>query len=267
MRADKDILEAVQKHHNNVVDYMNRSGASVLMTSLVGSQNYGLADDTSDIDTYSFVLPSITDMSVLRDPIATEYDLKDGKCCIKDMRVALNLLIKTNPNSIEWFCSDYMIFNPQYEKMLKKFTKKKNRESFLYCDIVQMGNSCKGMSKQLKNRNMPAGKKYSHALRIREMWESYLFGNTDVILKFKDESIRLEAVEAKRCTDETKNDEFQRKSNEIAESIEYSIESLQKWDGLQSALIKQKENKIYIYNLQFLLFQKHLMLQTAKVFG
>ena len=267
MRTDKEILEAVQKHHDSVSNYMERRGASVLMTSLVGSQNYGLANETRDIDTYSFVLPSITEMSELRDPIATEYDLKDGKCCIKDMRAALNLLIKTNPNSIEWFCSDYMVFNPQYEDMLKKFTNKKNRKSFLYCDIIQMGNSCKGMSKQLKNRNMPVGKKYSHALRIREMWESYLFGNTDIILKFKNEFTRLEAAEAKRCTDETKNEEYQRKSDEIAAAIKYSVEALQKWDKLSSALEKQKENRRFIYNLQFLLFQKHLMLQTAKVFG
>ena len=266
MRTDKEILEAVQKHHDSVVDYMGRRNADVLMTVLVGSQNYDLACDTSDIDTFSFVLPSIFDISTLKDPIATEYELDDGKCCIKDMRTALNLLMKTNPNSVEWFCSDYIIYNPTYMRILKKYLSNKQRKVFLYCDVVQMANSCKGMIRQLKNRNMPAGKKYSHTLRVVDMWNAYVLGDTDNILKLSDVN-KLIAREAKHCTDESKNEEYQIKSEQISEAIEYSFKTIFGETISQNILMKQKENKEYVYGLQELLLMKHLALQIANKFG
>jgi predicted nucleotidyltransferase len=268
MRTDEEILEAVQNHHNNVVENYKRREAEVLMTVLVGSQNYNIASETSDIDTVSFVLPSITEIALLHDPIATEYELDDGKCIIKDIRAALNLLKKTNPNSVEWFCSNYNIYNPNYEHLLKKFFDKKHRSEFLYCDLFQMENSCKGMAKQLKNRNMPAGKKYSHALRVRDMFVSYILGDTDNILNFRSEEIRSIAAEAKQCKDESRDEEFQQKSEEIADEISKIIEEVNNNLPNDNKLaIKQNKNKESVNYLQFSLIAKHFSLQLAKIFG
>ena len=49
------ILEEVKKKHKLVLS----RGENVIFTALVGSQNYGLANENSDIDTYSFILPSL----------------------------------------------------------------------------------------------------------------------------------------------------------------------------------------------------------------
>lgn len=267
MRTDEQVLQAVQYHHNNVVENYKRRETEVLMTVLIGSQNYNIASDSSDIDTVSFVLPNITEIASLRDPVATEYELDDGKCIVKDIRAALNLLMKTNPNSVEWFCSNYNIYNSNYEHMLKKFFDKKHRSEFLYCDLFQMENSCRGMAKQLKNRNMPAGKKYSHALRIRDMFVSYILGDTDNILKFRNEETRLIAAEAKRCNDESRNEEFQQKSEEVADEISKMIEELNNTLSNDNKLaIQQNKNKATIGHLQSSLTVKHFLLQTAEIF-
>ena len=267
MRTQEEIMEAIQNHHNSVVDYVGRRNGDVLMTVLIGSQNYDIAGEESDIDTYSFVLPSIGEIAALRDPMGFEYELKDGKCCVKDMRTALNLLMKTNPNSIEWFCSDYNIYNSNYEHMLKKFFDKKHRSEFLYCDLFQMENSCRGMAKQLKNRNMPAGNKYSHALRVRDMFVSYMLGDTDNILKFRNEETRLIAAEAKRCEDKSKDEEFQQKSEEVADEISKMIEEFNNTLPNDNKLaIQQNKNKATIGHLQSSLTVKHFLLQTAEIF-
>ena len=54
------------------------------MTSLVGSQNYDLDDELSDIDTYSLVYPPILDIANAKDPYCGMFELKDGHCNIKD---------------------------------------------------------------------------------------------------------------------------------------------------------------------------------------
>ena len=75
------------------------------------------------------------------------------------------------------------------------------------------------------------------------------------------------AREAKRCTDESKNEEYQLKSEQIAEAIEYSFKSIFGDMISQNILMKQKENKKYVYGLQELLLMKHLALQISNKFG
>lgn len=99
MMTNKEIMDAVTEHHRFVENKVEPM--TVVMTVLIGSQNYGLAHEYSDIDTCSFILPTVKQLAYAYEPIATEYEVKDGKCVVKDIRSALNLLAKTNPNSIE----------------------------------------------------------------------------------------------------------------------------------------------------------------------
>ncbi len=262
MKTKEEILEIVEKHHNIAINYMNRTKGTVVMTVLVGSQNYGLEHKDSDVDTYSFVLPPLGEIAGVKDPVATEVELKDGKCCIKDIRVALNLLIKTNPNSVEWFCSDYVVYNSVYERLMKRYINEKTRDKFLYCDIFQMGNACAGMSYQLKNRNMPVGKKFSHALRVRDMWTSYLCGETENILKFREEETRKRAFAAKL----SKNEEYQKLSEEVSNEIADSVAKLKELNQEALAKINQQmsANKEYVRFLQYLILAKHCALELAK---
>ena len=58
LEEDERIIAAVWRHHNAVA----HKGYLVVMTSLVGSQNYDLDHENSDIDTFSLVYPPLQDL-------------------------------------------------------------------------------------------------------------------------------------------------------------------------------------------------------------
>lgn len=167
----KDIMTAV-KHHHLLVE---NKGFEVVMTVLIGSQNYGLATDESDIDTFTFVLPSITGLALAREPASGEFEVEDGKCMYKDIRLALNLLKKTSPNSVECFLGKYRYYNPVYAGILEKYLDNETILNYMiHCNYSHMLYAMAGMAHQLTKRNMPAGKRYSHALRLYSMSDTFL---------------------------------------------------------------------------------------------
>ena len=127
---------------------------------------------------------------------------------------------------------------------------------------MAMGKSCKGMANNLKNRNMPAGKKYSHALRVKDMWESYILGETDNILKFRKEETRELALKAK--LDGMNDEEYQRLSEEISNEINESIDQIKKSDEINYN--EQIRNKIHISTLQCMLVAKKFLYQMADLY-
>jgi predicted nucleotidyltransferase len=164
---DEHILAAVQAHHDEVV----AQGYIVVFTSLVGSQNYDLDDVKSDIDTFSFILPSLEDLALVKEPYASCFEAKDGGHCeVKDIRLALNLLKKTSPNSVEYFASKYKVFNPVYEPLLREYFDDNTKLwNMLHCNYSHMLYAMAGMAHQLTKRNMPSGKRYAHAIRLQDM--------------------------------------------------------------------------------------------------
>ena len=70
------------------------------------------------------------------------------------------------------------------------------------------------------------------------------------------------------CKDESRDEEFQQKSEEIADEISKIIEEVN--DNLPNdnkLAIKQNKNKESISYLQFSLIAKHFSLRLAKTFG
>jgi predicted nucleotidyltransferase len=193
-------MEHVKAHHDKFLDL---HGDEVVMTSLIGSQNYGLDTETSDYDTFSLVLPSFEDLALANDPVAGEYDVEDGKCMYKDIRIALNLLKKPSPNSLEVFFSNYVYINPQYKEIIDNYINyPPHAQYIMHCSYQHMIDACVGMSKQLATRNMPSGKKLSHAIRMKNMLPYYLDNlYAKDLLKIHDEDDLLLAQEVKPITD------------------------------------------------------------------
>ena len=167
IEEDKAILAAVKRHHDAVA----AKGYVVVMTSLVGSQNYDLDDSNSDIDTFSLVYPMLSDIALAKEPYAGFFTAKDGGHCeIKDIRLALNLLRKTSPNSVEYFLSKYKIYNPIFEDVLKEYLEVNTKLlSMVHCNYEHMLYAMAGMAHQLTKRYMPAGKRFAHAVRLQDM--------------------------------------------------------------------------------------------------
>ena len=218
----EEILERVRAHHQLVEDL----GFTVVMTSLVGSQNYGLADDTSDIDTYSFVLPSFEQLATAEEPDTDVVEADDGLCNIKDIRLALNLLQKTSPNSIEYFTSKYQVYNPKFESVLKEYLEDKViLYDMIHANTYHMLSAMAGMARQLVKRNMPAGKRCAHALRLQNML-FYYFTSKDpykVLDMRGDEQIVLAM---KRDTNTENDESYNKTCIEVAEEMELFRDNL-----------------------------------------
>lgn len=192
MNDEKKIYEALYAHHENV----KQRGFSPVMTVLVGSQNYDLATESSDYDTFTFILPTLKDIATLKNPVSKTYDGEDGHINIKDIRLALNLLRKTNPNSVECFATKYKKTEEGYEWM----------HAFppyaLRCDSQNMMDAIGGMAHQMSKRNMTPGKRLAHILRMHCMVYRYMDIDAD-ILSMTGEEHRL-ATKAKLDPDNPK---------------------------------------------------------------
>lgn len=168
----RDIINAVNAHHYMVKDKF--PDTDVVMTVLIGSNNYKLDTPESDIDTITFIMPPIKDIVSARDPISGEFEVEDGKCIYKDIRLALNLLKKTSPNSVEYFVGKYKAFSARYKTILEKYLDDDEKmNKMVHCNYNHMLYAIAGMAHQLTKRNMPVGKRYSHALRLRSMVETF----------------------------------------------------------------------------------------------
>lgn len=166
---------AVETHAQKVKQFIERFGAQHFMTVLIGSQNYGLDSKDSDIDTFSFVMPSLNDLITGKPPLSFEIDTDDGKCSVKDYRLAFNLLRKPSPNSVECFVSKYKYYEPEYSKVLEYFLDKEAPLCIItHANFCNMLNAIAGTARMLHGRNMTEGKKYSHCLRLKELAQKYL---------------------------------------------------------------------------------------------
>ena len=209
-----EVMEKVLQHHEAV----EKLGYTVVLTALVGSQNYGLDDEYSDIDTFSLILPSLRELSDARKPEAGEFEVEDGKCMYKDIREALNLLKKPSPNSVEMFSTYYIHFNPLYKDIALKYLDGRNLQYMVHSDYSHMLTACAGMAHQLTKRNMPSGKRYAHALRLVLLVYKYT-ESLDVRNLFKlSGETRINARAAKR--DKERNEWYDQQCEQISNDLD-----------------------------------------------
>lgn len=250
---DEAIFAAVKRHHDAVA----AKGYMVVMTSLVGSQNYDLDDSNSDIDTFSLIYPPLSNIALAKPLSTSMFVAKDGGHCeIKDIRLALNLLRKASPNSTEYFTSKYKIYNPIFESILKDYLEDNTKLwNMIHCNYSHMLYSIAGMAHQLTKRNMPAGKRFSHALRLDNMYYHFMNSlNAGAILDMRTGGDRDFALMAKRDTEH--EEEYNEQCNKIAEKL----------DSYKNNFVLTKEQQqiqqyglSLIDSLQWKLFKKYLM--------
>ena len=254
MRTSEELFDAVLKHHRLV----EQAGYHVVMTMLVGSQKYGLDDDYSDVDTYSLVFPSFDDLANAEQPLKDEFPADDGNCYVKDMRTALYLLRHTSPNSVEYFTSKYIVYNALYQELFEEYLLNDSCNSklwyMLHCNYDHMFDAMAGMAKQLTLRNMPAGKRYSHALRLQDMSERFL---NDVTAKSLLDMLNAKRVKkARDAKRDSGNEEFY---NSECLAIAEKLKELK--SKYYHDLVKDIEQRglVLINEFQDKLFKKYLM--------
>ena len=251
---DDAILAAVRQHYNALTE----KGYLVVFTALVGSQNYDLDDKDSDIDTYSLIFPSLSDIARAEDQKAGLFFMSNGYANFKDIRIALNLLRSASPNSIEYFTSKYKVYNPVFESILKEYLEDNTKLwNMIHCNYNHMLYAIAGMAHQLTKRNMPAGKRFSHALRLDDMYYHFMNSvNAGAILEMRPGGNRDMALIAKRDLDAEHEIAYNDQCKQIANKLDSYKDNFH---------ITEEQKQIQLFGLalidsfQWKLFKKYLM--------
>ena len=93
---------------------------------LQGSQNYGLDDAESDVDTKLLLVPTLDEIIFNKKPVSTTHVREnDEHIDAKDIRLYWQCFRKGNPNFVEVLFTDYYIVNPMYFDLWEEMRSKR----------------------------------------------------------------------------------------------------------------------------------------------
>lgn len=119
--------------------------------ALCGSQNYNLADESSDVDTKMLVFPSMEDICI-RGGMAkpSTIELGEEHCNVHDIRDYFHIFKKQGINFVEILYSDYWTTNPAYTDLWLEL--RAMREQIAHIDEVATIKSAIGMCRMKLNK-------------------------------------------------------------------------------------------------------------------
>lgn len=225
---------------------------------LQGSQNYGLATETSDIDTKLLVTPTLYDLATNKKPVSTTYIRKNNEHIdFKDIREYIQLFRKQNMNFLEILFTDYYIINEHYEEQWNRLVR--YREEIARMNPLRNIKSMYGLAsqkfhalehpyeskKEILERYGYDPKQLHHILRVEDFMEQYINDvpykdclkplEVEWLLKIKKGYYNLEearhlAQKSMRHIEQMKNDfEFGAKEKEdevikeLLENVQYEM--------------------------------------------
>lgn len=100
----------------------NNDNKQVFAELLYGSQNYGLAVESSDVDTRVIYIPTLKDL-VRNRVVSKTVSLPDGLADVKDIREMFTQLKKSNPTYFEILVTDYYYVNENYKEEFEALRK------------------------------------------------------------------------------------------------------------------------------------------------
>lgn len=114
---------------------------------LAGSQNYGMADDESDIDSKCWLMPSLEQLVLNKPAISKTHIMANNEHVdCKDIREYFKILRKQNVNFMEVLFTDYFIINPKYFDLWTDL--QIHREQIARSNIYRFLKCCNGMIQQ-----------------------------------------------------------------------------------------------------------------------
>lgn len=211
---------------------------------LQGSQNYGLSDDGSDIDTKLLVLPSFEDVVMNRDAVSRTHVMEnDEHCDIKDVREYFKIFRKQNVNFVEILFTEWFAFNPDYADLW--LTLMEHREEIARYDPFRAAKCMKGMAYEKLNaltHRYPSRaawidrygydpKQLSHIMRLEIMLDRY--AANEPYAACLDMSDRPELLEIKRNGAGMTAEEAVREAQEACERIKSKSDAFCERTGLR----------------------------------
>lgn len=131
MNREEFINKKLKEHYECMLSLYPAN--RIVMIGLQGSQNYGMDDAESDVDTKCLIVPSLDEIVLARQPVSTTHCIVDGKlvyteeekmgaehCDAKDVRLYWKTLLKSNINFVEILFTKFSIVNPMYKDLWDK---------------------------------------------------------------------------------------------------------------------------------------------------
>ena len=112
-KNDVEINKRLHEHALHAIDVYNKDW---FVLCLQGSQNYGMADENSDIDSKILLIPSLEDLVLNKPAISHTLEMPDNQEHVdcKDVRDFFKIFRKSNINFVEILFTDYWIVNHKY---------------------------------------------------------------------------------------------------------------------------------------------------------
>lgn len=162
----RDINERIKKH---LAVVQEKYGDRVVFISAVGSMNYGLFTETSDVDTKAVILPTYAEI-VLKKPESVTLQIDDEQCSVKDLRVYINELKKQGINVLETLVTNYYLVNGKFLNQIELL--RSWAEEICHYDENKFLNSTIGATRP-------------YAKRWNISYKNYLESDDDVNLDYK----------------------------------------------------------------------------------
>lgn len=211
----RDVHKAIVEHRDFLIE-QGYSQNQILGVFLYGSQNYGVATATSDVDTKAIIVPTLADLC-LREKKVKELHLPNGEHCeVMDIRHLAQNFRKQNINFIEILYTSACWINYDYKELWEKFFVA-NREDISHYDMNKAIQSICGQAIHTIKQNPTNGKKISNGLRLLYFLKNYIIGrNYEDCIRPKDEKFRKKLIRLKRVENLADED----KANELIAEFE-----------------------------------------------
>lgn len=170
------IMSEVKKKYETAIAYFG-SEDFVIGAFLVGSQNYNLDIESSDIDVKVYTLPSLESIIENDKPESSTWTSPDNSHIdYKDFRLVIKELEKGSPNMLETLFTEYYIVNPKYRYLISRL--RAYRERIATVDLTRTLNAYLGMAQRFINmyninKEEMDSKSVVTLLRIRDFVYSY----------------------------------------------------------------------------------------------
>lgn len=182
MKIDESALDNILRNHLTDVSNSRPTMMDWFFISSVGSMNYSLDDDNSDVDSKLVLIPSMYEIIHSESMVSREKDVSrafySGICSVYDMRKYFSYLLKQNPNFMETLFAKGTLVNPKYEEEFKEL--RSIREEIAYCDPMKTISCLRGMANQEFIRVIESdgedSKAAYHCLRVYSMLSDFYRG-------------------------------------------------------------------------------------------
>lgn len=122
--TDMELKARLYEHWEDALKLYPRERIVALV--LQGSQNYGLDDAESDVDTKLLLVPTLDEVVFNKKPVSTTHVRdNDEHIDAKDIRLYWQCFRKGNPNFVEVLFTDYYIVNSMYFDLWEEMRSKR----------------------------------------------------------------------------------------------------------------------------------------------